>query len=262
MADDKKKSRFRWTTLQQALDVLSLRLRTHNEWRRLFENLGCGDALDRNPPQYLDGYGLTLSKLCRQEPARRDTDGDLLSDRIVREAAEVTTRISESEARSFMNCLAVDGWTVSEGRLVPISPVPLEEPRSRLRTSLEALEATEALMRLDQLESSLDAGHWESANSSCRGFLNAVFERIAADRHRGEETPAREGEARKALQAGGFFKPDPRDASKSLEGAFVKALADLLGSEGAHTGTSLLETAAFRYAVTVLTADYFLHRHK
>lgn len=65
---------------------------------------------------------------------------------------------------------------------MPNTVVPIAEPRSRLRQVIQDNSATEASRRLDQLEKGLDEGHWETANSDARGFLNAVFDTIA-ERH-------------------------------------------------------------------------------
>jgi hypothetical protein len=125
---------------------------------------------------------------------------------------------------------------------------------------LQAGSATEAQRRLDQLEKGLDEGHWESANSDARGFLNAVFEAIAERHPQTRGKGLKEGAARAALQNVGFFKPDPKDPNRSLEGRFINALVDLLGSDGAHTGSSDGVSAAFRYALAIITADHFLKR--
>ena len=93
-----------------------------------------------------------------------------------------------------------------------------------------------------------------------RGFLNAIFEVIAELHPQTRGRGLKEGTARAQLQAAGFFKPNPKDPTKSFEGRFVNALADLLGSDGAHTGASDGELAAYRYAATIVTADYFLAR--
>jgi hypothetical protein len=64
-----------------------------------------------------------------------------------------------------------------------------------------------------------------------RGFLAALFTAIARDRAGPGEVTGEEGDARKFLQRSGFFKPDPREASKSLEADVVRALFGLLGSK-------------------------------
>ena len=161
---------------------------------------------------------------------------------------------------AFLNSLAVDGWSAEDGQLIPHTAVPIAEPRSRLRQALHAKSANEALRRLDQLEKGLDEGHWESANGDARGFLNAVFDIIVELHPQTRGKGLKEGAARIRLQEAGFFRPDANDPKKSPEGKFVHALAEMLGSDGAHTGTSDGESATFRYAVAVMTADYFIAR--
>lgn len=263
--------RFRWNTLHRALDVLVLHC-TNAQMKSLIEEVGRGPDLDRVPSTEESTPKLRnlLSRLCRQDPPRLDPEGDLLLNRLVREAA---ARIVHREARpwhddpataddpdtAFERAVAVDGWLVRDRMLAPATPVPLEEVRSRLRGALEARHASEALSRLDQLEKGLDEGHWESANSDARGFLASVFDVIAAATVAGGP---RDGAARKALQTAGFFRPDPRDPGNSFEGKFVSSLVDMLGSAGAHTGTSDGADAVYRYGLCVLTADHFLARLK
>ena len=263
--------RFRWTTLHRALDVLVQHC-TSAQMKSLIEEVGCGPELDRTPAteQSTPKLKNLLSRLCRQDPPRLDPEGDLLSNRLVREAA---ARVLHREARpwhddpagpedhdtAFERAVAVDGWLVRDKMLVPAAPVPLEPAKSRLRGALEARGAAEALSRLDQLEKGLDEGHWESANSDARGFLASVFDVIAAERI---ASAPRDGAARKALQGTGFFRPDPRNPSNSFEGKFVSSLIDLLGSAGAHTGTSDGSVSVYRYGLCVLTADHFLSRSK
>jgi hypothetical protein len=268
-------SRFRWITVQRALDLLVADSNfTNAKAVALIEEIGCGPEIDRLPASERTTPKLRnlLSRACREEPPRRDTEGMLLSERIVRVAASYVPRPepqmpwnmeerSESEPiAAFRNSLAVDGWSVEGGQLVPNTAVALAEPRSRLRRLLKQCGADEALRRLDQLEKGLDEGHWESANGDARGFLNSVFEVIASALPQTRGQDLKEGAARSALQEVGFLRPDPKDNRKSLEGAFVHALASLLGSDGAHTGSSDPDSAVFRYSMTVITGDYFLGR--
>jgi len=262
--------RFRWTTLHRALDVLVLRC-SNAQMKSLIEEVGCGPELDRLPSteQSTPKLKNLLSKACRETPPRLDTDGDFLSDRLVTEAAsrigdppEPAPWVKTPAERhpvdaAFERSVLVDGWVLRGGTLSPSTPAPLEQARSRLRASLEGRGAAEAITRLDQFEKGLDEGHWESANSDARGFLASVFDVIAAE---GLGETARDGAARVALQKAGFFRPDPRDATRSLEGKFISSLFDMLGSEGVHTGATDMEVAIYRYALCVMTADHFLAR--
>ncbi len=241
------------------------------QMKSLIEEVGCGPELDRmsSAEQSTPKLKNLLSKACRESPPRLDTDGDLLLDRLVREAASRTGDLPEpspwettpverhpAEA-AFERSVLVDGWVLRDGALIPSVPVPLERTRSRLRASLEARGAEEPLKRLDQYEKGLDEGHWESANSDARGFLASVFDVIAAE---GLGETARDGAARAALQKAGFFRSDPRDAARSFEGKFISSLFDMLGSEGVHTGATDMEVAIYRYVLCVMTAEHFLAR--
>lgn len=262
--------RFRWTTLHRALDVLVLHC-SNAQMKSLIEEVGCGPHLDRTPSgeQSTPKLKNLLSKACREAPPRLDTDGNLLSDRLVREAAQRIGNLPEPAPwetapaerhpvdAAFERSALVDGWVLQDGVLTPSTPVPLEQTRTRLRASLEERGAEESIKRLDQFEKGLDEGHWESANSDARGFLASVFDVVAVE---GLGETARDGAARFALQKAGFFRPDPRDASRSLEGKFVSSLFDMLGSEGVHSGATEMEIAVYRYVLCVMTADHFLAR--
>lgn len=77
----------------------------------------------------------------------RDTEGDLVFDVLVRDAAkQVPARrkslFSDEPAEelpifaTLRNSLAVDGWTIKEGSLLPTTPLSLQDQRSRLRQNL------------------------------------------------------------------------------------------------------------------------------
>ncbi len=273
-----KVSRFRWVTVQRALDLLVADQRFTNAKAISFiEEIGCGPDYDRLPQTERSTPKLRnlLSKACREEPIRMDTEGTILSDRVVREAATYIPKLEMPRywhmkvkpefslyVVGFLNTLAVDGWGVVDRQLVPHSPIPIDERRSRLQQALQDAAAIEALQRLDQLEKGLDEGHWESANGDTRGFLNAVFNTIADMLPQTKGLGLKEGAARVKLQEIGFFKPNNMDPKKSYEANIVKELSSLLGSEGAHTGSSDSNSSVFRYHLAVITADHFITRAK
>ena len=239
----------------------------------LIEELGCGDEYDRLPlpNRTTPKMRNLLQQAVRRQPTRTDLEGNLVSESIIRHAARhlpsqptfgsnrFSTTPSLPSVADFIASLAVDGWNVQDGQLIPMTPVSLVEPISRLKSNLDASGFTDARTRLEQLEHGLDDGHWESANADARAFLSAVFAAIAKQ---GLGQDFEEGLARKALVEGGFFKRDPRNTNSSLEGDFVQKLMGLLGSEGAHAGASDQATAIYRYGIAALTADYFLCRHR
>ena len=212
-----------------------------------------------------------LQQAVRRNPNRADLEGNLVADSIVRHAVrnlpmreafphtQSDGSLTFQFAIDFLSSLAVDGWTVENRQLIPATPVPIGQAVSRLKSNLQASGFAEPLKRLDQLEHGLDDAHWESANADTRAFLSAVFNCIAKQ---GLNTELEEGNARKALVEHQFFKPDQRNPKTSLEGDFVQKMVNLLGSEGAHGGTSDQATAVYRYSLAVLTADYFLARHR
>lgn len=266
-------ARFRWITFCRALDVLEMRC-TNAEFARLFEEHGLGDELDAGA-----GYSLTTPKLrnlltatIRRDMDRRDTEGELVFDVLVRDAARKlpTRRKSVFSAEpaeelpifaALRNSLAVDGWVVEEGSLLPTAPLPLQDQRSRLYHNLADPMFKEALRRLDQYEMALDAGSWEAANGIGRGFLAALFVAICQVAEQASQA-REESDARKKLEDLGFFTPSKQEKRGSPEAEFVFKLSSLMGTEGVHAGVSSQGTAIYRYAMSVLTADYFMDRFK
>lgn len=267
-------TRFRWITQCRALEVLEV-FRTNAQFHRLFEEFGLGDDLDAE-----GGVGLTtpklhslLQRLLRRDPERVDTEGNLVSESLVREAArhvpdlreddgfpwETKRKFEKPEATALRNSLAVDGWTVVNKTLVPVAPVPLAEPRSRLRDNLDGPIFADARSRLDQLEAALDAGNWEAANGVARGFLAALFVGICQTMEQGA-APREESEARKHLAEIGFFGSTRQPGKPSPEAEFAWKMSGMMGTEGVHAGETTPDTAVYRYALTLLTADYFLTR--
>src|SRR4051794_28842977 len=84
--------RFRTTTVHRALDVLEVKL-TNAQMVALIEELGGGPAYDQLPHNERTTPKLRnlLARASRQEPPTFDADGTLLSERLVREAANKLT---------------------------------------------------------------------------------------------------------------------------------------------------------------------------
>ena len=143
--------------------------------------------------------------------------------------------------------------------MLPTAPIPIQDQRSRLRNNLSSPQFCEPLSRLEQYETALDAGNWEAANGIGRGFLAALFVGICQVAEK--STVAREESgARKTLEEIGFFAPSRQDKRGSAEAEFVYKLSGLMGTEGVHVGMSTQGTATYRYAISVLTADYYMDR--
>jgi hypothetical protein len=265
-------TRFRWITLCRALDVLEHAL-SNAQFGRLFEEYGFGRELDA-----VGGISLTTPKLhshlltfLGRDPTRLDSEGNLIVESMIGEAARhvpdppkkapwpSSVNAETPDVTAFRNSLAVDGWSVHGGVILPVAPVPIEEQRSRLREYLAAPLFDDARNRLDQLEMALDAGNWEAANGITRGFLAALFVAICQQAEPGI-TPREESDARKRLAQIGFFAPGRQADRPSPESEFVWKMSAMMGTEGVHAGASTQETAVFRYAIAVLTADYFLTR--
>lgn len=270
-------TRFRWITICRALDVLEKCL-NNAPFLRLFEEYGLGDDLEADK-----GYSLTtprlhglLLKYLRRSPDRRDTEGNLVSEEMVRQAARHVGDLTpmaplfpgkpkylpeKPEITAFRDSLAVDGWTVQNQTLVLVAPVPFDEPRSRLRSNLNEPVFNDARSRLDQLEAALDGGNWEAANGIARGFLAALFVAICQSTS-GEVAPREESAARRHLTEVGFFGATRQGDKNPPEADFVFKMSAMMGTEGVHAGETTPEKAAYRYALALLTADHYLDRLK
>lgn len=260
---------FRHITLMRALDLLESSL-NNAPFVMMLEELGVGQIADhlakneRTTPK----LKAQLASFVRRNPGYLDTEQQELVHSIVRFAARQIRpapthmfghHIPHESEKLFHDSLAVDGWTVSNGALVPMTAVPVQPTANVLRQWFIRTEMENADRKLTQIEAALDAGHWEAANGSMRTFLAEVFIGIAQIVEQG--APRRdEADARKFLEMREFFKPAKEPGKKSLEGEFMPKLFALLGSEGSHSGESSQHTAIYRYGVTLLTAHYFMDR--
>lgn len=261
---------FRHITFVRALDVLEAAL-NNAPFVMMLEELGVGaiaDHLSKNE-RTTPKLKALLAAFCRRDPGYLDTEQQPLVRSIISFAAKqiqprATHMFSRQEPtqheKAFQDSLAVDGWTISDGTLVPMTPVPVQATADQLRQWLDRPEMANAHRKLTQIEAALDAGHWEAANASMRTFLAEVFIGIAQIVEGTNAVRRDEADARKFLEGRDFFKPAKEPGKKSLEGEFMPKLFALLGSEGSHSGESSQHTATYRYGLTLLTAHYFADR--
>lgn len=261
---------FRHITFMRALDVLEAAL-NNAPFVMMLEELGVGQIADHLPRNERTTPKLKaqLASFSRRNPGHLDTEQQPLVHSVISFAAKQikpapTHMFSHQEPpeshKAFQDSLAVDGWTVSNGVLVPMTAVPVQATATQLRQWFDRAEMENAERKLTQIETALDAGHWESANASMRTFLAEVFIGIAQIVEGDGSTRRDEADARKFLEAKDFFKPAKESGKKSLEGEFMPKLFALLGSEGSHSGESSQHTATYRYGLTLLTAHYFVDR--
>jgi hypothetical protein len=111
----------------------------------------------------------------------------------------------------------------------------MDEP-STLKSRMQRQGLTVALNHLDQAESSLGRGEWESANGQVRACLEALFDAVARIRLGSSKTG---GAARKELQTSNILA--------EREGKLVQTFIDVAGGAGAHAGTSTEDEARGRF---------------
>lgn len=261
---------FRHITFMRALDVLEAAL-NNAPFVMMLEELGVGAIADPLPKNERTTPKLKaqLAAFCRRNPGHLDTEQQPLVHSIISFAAKQIKPLPKhmfsqqeptAQEKAFQDSLAVDGWTISDSVLVPMTPVPVQATANELRQWFNRPEMVNASRKLTQIEAALDAGHWEAANASMRTFLAEVFIGIAQILEGVDVVRRDEADARKLLENKAFFKPAKEPGKKSLEGEFMPKLFGLLGSEGSHSGESSQHTATYRYGLTLLTAHYFMDR--
>lgn len=261
---------FRHITFIRALDVLEAAL-NNAPFVMMLEELGVGEIADHLPRNERTTPKLKaqLASFCRRNPGHLDSEQQPVIHSIIGFAAKQIrprpnhifgTQEPSEQVKAFEDSLAVDGWVVSDGMLVPMTPVPVQATADQLRRWFEKPEMANAHRKLTQIEAALDAGHWESANASMRTFLAEVFIGIAQIVEGADAIRRDEADARKFLESQNFFKLAKEPGKKSLEGEFMPKLFAMLGSEGSHSGENSQHTATYRYGLTLLTAHYFMDR--
>jgi hypothetical protein len=112
------------------------------------------------------------------------------------------------------------------------------------------------------LKQAIDAhadGHWASANSQIRTFLEGLFDEIALRLDPKAASVGSGNSRRTLLAAKGIFSRSLNEWDDDGRN-FISGLFRRLSPEGSHPGLSSEEDSTFRLHIALLTARLFLSR--
>lgn len=204
---------------------------------------------------------------------RRLDDGSMLRDALVEKAVSLL-QISESlpawaartprpDEASFVRCLEVDGFTISDGALRRILPTEAELPQAESEI-MRLLDVHGFPTPKGHLKQALDAhsrGEWAAANSQLRTFLEGLLDEMA-ERLDPAARAAGSGHARRAHLA----NVTPPFLDRALNEwadngvGFINGLMARLHPQGSHPGLSDEADSTFRVHVVLVTARLLLVR--
>lgn len=266
------KPRYRFRTICYALE--ELQSRTKSDLEKIIRIVGLGNGYRQRDAEgriknKTDIINYIIDRI-EEHPEERNSEGNFISEEIVSEAArsyhyegtvnEFEEESEEPELTDLQRSLMIDGWQIKNNKLQPLAltELPIVPQRNSIVEHVKDFGWTEVDRYLENIENALQQGKWESANSSCRTFLNVLFNQICEKLYSAEGNAPKEGEARKYLNECNFFRESTNN--QALESDFVKALMAMLGMDGAHGGLSNPQNATFNYHLVILVAHLFLRR--
>lgn len=208
-----------------------------------------------------------------QQPNRRVDGGSMLKDVLVKRAAlllQSRPRLPawmaytpQPDEASFMRCLEVDGFTITDGTLRRILPAEAELPQAESEI-MRLLDAQGFSTPRGHLKQALDAhgrGDWAAANSQLRTFLEGLLDEIA-EKIDPAATGIASGHSRRAHLANvkpPFLERTLNEWSDNGIG-FINGLMARLHPQGSHPGLSDEADSTFRLHVVLVTARLLLDR--
>ncbi len=180
----------------------------------------------------------------------------------VRQAHEWTAFCTGLERDGFSLIEDEDGRTVHLRRMHPeIADISAADDEVHLL--LRQHDFTTPLGHLEQAITNHAIGHWASANSQIRSFLEGLFddiaERIAPDKC----SEGNKGHGRRAVLANlddPFLSKALFEWSDDRGHALIPGLFKRLNPEGSHPGLSEEEDCTFRLHIALITARLVLRR--
>lgn len=265
--------RFRFRTVCYALAELEQR-RTKSELEKIVIFVGLNTDYQRkkacdlikNKTDIINFIAIRIE----ENSFLKNAEGNFISEEIVQEAArsrhyqeilnEFEEESDELELTDLQRSLMMDGWQIKNNQLqlLALAELPIVPQRNSIVEHVKDFGWIEVERYLENIENALQQGKWESANSSCRTFLNVLFNQLCEKLYSGNGNAPKEGEARKYLNDCNFFQESTKN--QALESDFVKALMAMLGMDGAHGGLSNPQNATFNYHLVILVAHLFLTR--
>jgi hypothetical protein len=263
--------RFSRRAIIAAIEVMENAIQTYAKLTRYLLILGPELAARCDAGTLADRFN-HLIKLFDEQPERRLADGNLLGDELVSKAvsllppSETPRPWHEPSERSppisaFLRALDRDGFTVAEGALRRTLPASLKLPEAEdeIARLLKKHGFMVAKGHLDQAFAAHTEGHWASANSQVRSFLDDLTDQIA---ERLDPTAAAlsSGHARRSKLAGlGFLSRDLNEWDDNGN-AYINGLVKRLHPHGSHPGLSDQDDCTFRLHTVLLAARLLLVR--
>lgn len=254
--------------------VTVLERMTQGELSRFFLELGSGF------PRLAGGESISVKKrlnniisVVDEQQDRRLDDGSMLRDTLVEKAVSLlqsrtslpiwATYTTLPDEASFMRCLALDGFTISDGAMRRILPAEADLPQAESEI-MRLLDVHRFSTPKGHLKQALDAhgrGDWAAANSQLRTFLEGLLDEMAEKLDPAARTIS-SGQNRRAHLAN--VKPPFLERSLSEWGdngvGFINGLMARLNPQGSHPGLSDEADSTFRLHVVLVTARLLLVR--
>lgn len=262
--------RFSRKTVLAAVDALPF---NQGQFSRFLQDLGpeCFNWV-RHEDVSVGKRQSDLIEMYDEDPLRKLTDGEYLSDVLVEIAAshvpappkpypwEQHPAEERDVIKKFRAALERDGFAIVDRTLRSVMPVELGVAAAEDEVS-RILAKPEFELSRGHLQQALDAharGDWAAANSQTRAFYEALLDDFA--KAIDPSTAASGSEARRQrLATEGFLRTDLNEWGADGKN-YINGLMKRLHPHGAHPGLSDEKDSTFRLHVVLLTARLLLER--
>lgn len=211
-------------------------------------------------------------------PDATTDDGGNLVDVVVRDLVEraVSAPLLHSEIASgqsgfaervpkLARALALDGFVVEDGRLRRALPAAINLPAAddEVHELLKRLNFAVPAGHLDQAIQSHTDGHWASANSQLRSFMEGLLDEIAERLSTDPSTVPPPGHPRRTWLATTVSPPFLLASLNEWDGqgkGYIEGFFRRLHPQGSHPGLSDESDSTFRLHTVLIVARLFLWR--
>ena len=258
-----EKSRFSELTLIEAVNLY--RHLTHTDFDRQMFYFSLNSETLPMAELSLPKKANALTAFVIQNPSHQTAEGENLDVGIIKRTVVAPPQFSRTD---LQRALARDGYTLQrDGSLIrdlpPIADLP--EASDELFSLLDDLNFPVAKGHLNQAIKNHTAGHWSSANSQLRDFLENILNEISIrlDSVHGTNTSLSSDNRRSRLAA--IASPFLHESHGEWSGDgknFVNGVFKRLNSEGPHPGLSNDEDCTFRLHMILIIGRHYLRRYK
>jgi hypothetical protein len=238
--------RFSRRTIIAAIELLEGAIKVHADLTRFLLKLS-PDLARRCDAGALNDRFNHLIKFLDDQPDFQLEGGGRLRDELVENAVPFYSSSEEARSGAFLRALEGDGFVITEGVLRRALPavVNLPEAQDEIFRLLAKHHFTVPTGHLDQAFVAHTDGHWASANSQIRSFLEGLLDEIA-ERLDPTAVTLPSGQARRArLAAIGFLSRSLNEWEDHGLG-YINGLMKRLHPQGSHPGLSDQDDSAAR----------------